>query len=191
MRVMEVRALPVLLAVVLFSCQVPESPFAPTDYVEWGTSQGPGLTITASTATYSGEYAPDNCVVIYITDANDQFVRTVGLWSEVYMEYLTGWAAAAGYHWSWALDPHGIDGWTAASRVSHSDELTVHWDMTDTSGTAVPDGTYKVWIEITEDNASGHSTSAAVVIDAAPKTVAIPPTTGITNAEVQYIPLGN
>lgn len=105
------------------------------------------------TSTYGGEYAPRHVFAIWVTDENDNFVRTLvrNAWEQI--EDLVKWNNMTGGNYQNAL----ITGATLNSHQTHN--LT--WDCTDYQLSQIPDGTYRIYIEFSEDdtNVGGPWTS--------------------------------
>lgn len=105
------------------------------------------LTINFTTGSYYGRFAPRHCIAVWVTDENGNYVKTLQLNGRVprYRNMLASWIKAS--------DWDSTDAVTSASINSHRAHTTT-WDLTDVQGTRVSNGTYKVWIEQTEDNSS-------------------------------------
>ena len=103
------------------------------------------LAFSVRTATYNGPYAPRNAGVIWVTDSNNQFVKTIKIWAATYRYTLIRWISSSGQNTQGAI--------TGASLNSHQLH-NVSWNGTDYQGNPVPDGDYKINVEFTEHNAS-------------------------------------
>jgi MYXO-CTERM domain-containing protein len=77
-------------------------------------------------------------------EAQAPFVKTVGRWSAVRTDYLLSWRQGAGQT--------DVDAVTGPTRLNHTQPLTIVWNMQDRQGTVVPDGSYKVRMELAEAN---------------------------------------
>ncbi len=100
------------------------------------------------TVTYNGNYAPRNAGVIWVTDSNNQFVKTIKIWASNYRYTLIRWIASSGQNMTGAI--------TSASLNSHQLH-NVQWDGYDWQNSPMPDGEYKFNIEFTEHNASASN----------------------------------
>ncbi|MDC3960599.1 DUF2271 domain-containing protein [Polyangium jinanense] len=98
-----------------------------------------------TTVSLDGEYAPKNIGAVWITDAQDTFVKTLEVWAAKRVEHLVRWGAASG--------TNVVDAVTGATRKSHAEHVTT-WNGTDTAGLVVPNGPYRVHVEFTEWNSS-------------------------------------
>jgi len=106
------------------------------------------LSFTVRTATYNGQYAPRNAGVIWITNSNNQFVKTIKIWAATYRYTLIRWINSSGQNTQGAI--------TGASLNSHQLH-SVTWNGKDYAGNTVPDGDYKINVEFTEHNASASN----------------------------------
>jgi len=97
------------------------------------------------TVTYNGPYGPRNAGVIWITDGNNQFVKTVKIWANNYRWTLVRWIASSSQNMTGAI--------TSASLNSHQLH-NVSWDGKNYQNVAMPDGEYKFNVEFTEHNAT-------------------------------------
>ncbi|MDI1428738.1 DUF2271 domain-containing protein [Polyangium sorediatum] len=110
-----------------------------------GAPAGGTLSFRVTTVSLDGEYAPKNIGAIWVTDAQDTFVKTLEVWAAKRVEHLVRWRAASG--------TNVVDAVTGATRKSHI-EHAVFWNGTNTAGLEAPDGTYRVHVEFTEWNSS-------------------------------------
>ena len=113
---------------------------APTPALAQGT-----LTASFDTTEVGGNYAPKNIVAVWIEDSNGGFVKTIGRWSATRTSHLVAWVAASG------RDTDAVSG---ATRANHDQRLTVTWDLTDTTATAVADGDYVLRMELADRNSN-------------------------------------
>lgn len=108
------------------------------------------LSFSVTTATLGGRYSPRNIYAIWVTDAQGKFVKTLAKFARIRARYLTGWNAASG--------GNVVDAVTGATVTSHGARMAT-WDLTDVSKKAVPDGDYKIVVELTDADKTGASTS--------------------------------
>ena len=97
------------------------------------------------TATYNGPYAPRNAGAIWITDSNNQFVKTIKKWASNYQYTLVRWIASSGQNTTGAITSASLN-----SHVLHN----VQWNGKNWQNQDMPDGDYKFNVEFTEHNAS-------------------------------------
>ena len=100
-----------------------------------------------------GGYAPKQVVAVWIESSSGAFVRTVGTWSETRRPDLTQWQARSG---------GDADAVMGATRAVAAPVNNLVWDMRDRSGSLVPDGTYRLWIEVVDDNHPAAGTASVV-----------------------------
>jgi len=103
------------------------------------------LDFSVRTVTYYGQYAPRNAGVIWITNAQNQFVKTIKLWASQYSYTLVRWMASSGGNTTGAV--------TGASLNNHQLH-NVTWNGRNHQNIEVPDGEYKINVEFTEHNAT-------------------------------------
>jgi hypothetical protein len=124
--------------------------------VSWVTAQTSGtLTVTATTSSAGGNYAPKNIVAIWIEDNQGNFVKTLLAYAANRKTHLNTWEAST----TAAGSPFNtVDAITGATKTSHATR-TCTWNATDVNGTVVADGTYKVRMELTDKNSTGNYSS--------------------------------
>ncbi len=122
------------------------------------------VTFTVRTVTYNGTYSPRNAGVIWITNSQNQFVKTVKIWAQSYRSKLVKWVASSGNNTTGAI--------TSASLNNHQMH-SVTWNGTNVSNVAVPDGDYKVNVEFAEHNATTNNSGKYKVITFTKGTAAI------------------
>lgn len=108
------------------------------------------LHVDFTTVSFGGKYAPKNVVAVWITDDHDAFVKTLGVFATKRAKYLVTWLAASG--------GNTVDAVTSATFAAHGPR-SMQWDSTGVDGKVVPDGSYRVHIEFTEQNKLGKVTS--------------------------------
>ena len=96
------------------------------------------------TLSYNGAYAPAHCLAIWICDENDNFVRTLVRRAWSYMQHLVKWNQMTGGDYTNAII-------TGASPNVHT-IWNINWDCMDRFDEMIPDGTYRIYTEFTEDN---------------------------------------
>ncbi|MDY0151246.1 MAG: DUF2271 domain-containing protein [Candidatus Cloacimonas sp.] len=106
------------------------------------------LAFSVRTATYNGGYAPRNAGVIWITDSQNQFVKTIKVWASGYRYTLIRWVNSSGQNTSGAI--------TGASLNNHQLH-NISWNGKNAQGVDMPDGEYKVNVEFTEHNATASN----------------------------------
>lgn len=105
------------------------------------------VTVTFSTRqTSNGRYAPKHVLAVWVEDAAGKFVRTLMKYGSRREVYLRGWKATSLDASRIASMPDVISG---ATRSSHTQRV-VTWSQNDYAGTPMPDGTYKLRMELTD-----------------------------------------
>lgn len=153
-------------------------------------ASGPGmLTVNLTSAAVGGRYAPRNVGAIWIETSSGQFVKTIERWAVIRVSDLRSWNGASG---GWGFEffgastsPDAVDVVTGATLISHQSH-TPTWAMKDGAGMVVPDGSYKVVVEV----ADGSNGTAEVMFDKGPmaQTVMGPAGRGIASFSVTYTP---
>lgn len=113
------------------------------------------LTVTTNTSEYGGNYAPNNIVAIWIEDDAGNFVKTLLAYAATRITHLNTWQAstiAAGSEFN------RVDAITGATRTSHATR-NCSWNAKDFNDVLVMDGTYSVWMELTDQNGTGNFSS--------------------------------
>ena len=137
-----------LVALNLFGKQ--KSGFAEDDFtyeISYNLRTDGSVDFQIRTTTYNGQYAPRHCFVMWVTDENDNFIRTLEKRAYSYQQYLTYWYQMTGGNVNNAL----ITSASLNNHITHN----INWDCTDSNLQPIPDGIYKIYIEFTESNASG------------------------------------
>lgn len=112
------------------------------------------MSFSVTTSNAGGNYSPKNIVAVWITDNSGNFVKTLFAYTGVWKTHLNTWQAASNYNVT--------DASTGATYTSHTTR-SYTWNGKNNSGTIVTDGTYKLWIELTDKNATGRYTSISFV----------------------------
>jgi len=106
------------------------------------------LAVTFTTTMPAGSPSyPDHVQAVWVEDAAGVFIKTIGRWGLIKYYHLSQWMAA---------DGTAIDGITGATQMVYQQPYTVVWDLTDRSGAQVPDGTYYIKLELTNDLAENN-----------------------------------
>lgn len=132
----------VVLVVLTFGCNTNNTISAPTNTT--------GLTVSVVTSSADGIYAPKNVVAIWIENSDGQFIKTLTVYAKARISYLTNWESASGGNTADAL--------TGATQTTHG-TIYGSWNGTDAKGFTVPDGNYKVCMELTDKNSTGSYSS--------------------------------
>jgi hypothetical protein len=88
---------------------------------------------------------------IWIADASGQFIKSLEVWGNRLLEHVTAWNDATA---SAGAAENKVDAITSATLTAHRTH-DVSWNCLDFDGQPVPDGSYRVYFEVTEANGSG------------------------------------
>ena len=117
------------------------------------TNSGPSkctFSFDVTTVTARGRFAPRNAGAIWISDAQNKFVKTLRWWGFIEVVQATAWEQASG--------GNKVDAVSGATRVAHG-ALNATWDCTDVSHLAVADGNYIAHVTFAESDANPFTTS--------------------------------
>lgn len=110
------------------------------------------LDVSVTTSEFGGNYAPKNCVAIWVEDDQGNFVKTLLSYAQMYRIYLTYWKNST----SDAGVPYNTTDAISGATVNSHGTRTCSWDGTDYEGTGVSDGTYRLCMELTDRNNTGN-----------------------------------
>lgn len=113
------------------------------------------LSVKLSTSSTGGKYAPKHVMAVWIEDANGHFVKTLLAYANTRKTHLNTWEASST---SAGVAFNTVDAITGATKTSHATR-ECSWNGTDFSGSETPDGTYKLWMELTDKNSTGNFVS--------------------------------
>lgn len=137
------------------------------------------VTFSVTTASNGGQYSPKNIVAIWIKNSSGTFVKTLKVMAAQRIQYLYKWKASSSSNTVGA-----ITGATLSSHITHN----VSWNVTNVSGSVVPDGTYQVWIEFTDADAQGPYTSYSFVKGTTAVDTAYANVSKFSNAHLTWTP---
>lgn len=109
------------------------------------------LEVTVTTAPHGGRYTPRNVGAIWIANAAGSYVKSLDVWGNRRLTHVEAWNAATE---AAGAPQDRVDAVTGATSATHRTHV-VSWDCTDHEGQLVPDGSYRVYFEVTEANAAG------------------------------------
>jgi len=123
-------------------CVSPSPPAGGTPSVTTGE-----LAIVFTTQSIDERYAPKNCTAAWIETMDDQFVATIEISAQLRRPGLVYWQEQA------CTEKLGPDVVSSATKLVHGDHDAT-WTGVDLNGTAMPDGDYRLYIEVTETDKS-------------------------------------
>jgi hypothetical protein len=143
------------------------------------------LRLTFRTEPSAGAvYTPNNVLAVWITNQGGTFVKTIGRWADIRRQYLLAWNQAAGVN--------DVDAVSGATRFTHDDPVTITWNLTNRQNTVVPDGTYRIRLELADRNATAtnqnNQGTFTFVKGTAPQTQTGLANGGFTDVTIQYTP---
>jgi hypothetical protein len=139
------------------------------------------LSVSVSTASTGGTYAPKNVFAIWIEDGSGNFIKTLTAYADRRIQYLYKWSASTSAK---STQYNVVDAVTGATLSSHGTR-TGTWNGTDYNKNQVPDGTYYVCFELTDKHAQGNYSRFAFTKGAA-NTITPANTTGFSNLSIQW-----
>jgi len=139
-----------------------------------------GLIVSAVTSTAGGNYAPRNVVAIWVENSSGTFVKSLTVYAAARRSDLTKWTTASG--------GNTTDATTGATQSNFG---TVYgtWNGTNTSGAVVPDGTYKVCMELTDKNGTGNFSSFSFTKGSTTSTLTPVNTSSFSSVTIKWMPL--
>lgn len=123
------------------------------------------LSVITTTNETGGNFAPRNIVAIWIENNQGEFVKTLLAYAQTQKTHLNTWQAST---LAVGEEFNTTDAITGATKTSHNTR-TCTWDCTDYNGLVVPDGTYYVWMELTDKNSTGNYSSFSFTKDENPE----------------------
>lgn len=120
------------------------------------------LRIRVRTTTNNGRYSPRNIGAIWIETDQGVFVKTVERWAKTRGRWLSKFNASSAQN--------VVDAVTSATLSSHTTHDRM-WNLKNLSQCEIPNGTYRVMIEMTDTNAAGPSTSIPFTMNGTSQTV--------------------
>lgn len=139
------------------------------------------MTVSVTTATYGGQYAPKNVFAVWIEKTDGTYVATLGAWAQKYRSKLQRWYSKS------ANGSQGMtDAVTGASRFNHSDVPDLTWTIDDISSQPAADGIYNIYFELNETNFSSKSTTAQIKMGATPEIISVNNASNIKNIQITF-----
>lgn len=108
--------------------------------------QTESVTFKVTTVSPGGNYSPKNIGAIWIEDSDGNFVKTIKLWADRRSQYL--------YTWNSRTSGNKVDAVSSATLSSHQTH-EVNWDVKNHLGETLPNGSYQLKIEMTDQHSQG------------------------------------
>ena len=113
------------------------------------------LSVSVTTSSVGGNYAPRNIVAIWVEDSSGKFVKTLLAYAANRKTHLNNWETST----TSAGNAYNVtDAITGATQSAHGTR-TCSWNGTDYSGKVVADGNYNLRMELTDKNSTGNTVS--------------------------------
>lgn len=137
-------------------------------------------TLTFSvTTTSTGNFSPKHVVAIWIEKADGTFIKTKLKRANSRVQYLNQWVTKSGQN--------VVDATTSATINAHQTE-NITWNATDVNATVVPDGDYKLWIQMAWANTNGPTYSIPFTKGASAVNLTPANQTNYTNMSLVWTP---
>lgn len=121
-------------------------PFATAMAGDGGGATEGKLTVTYQSKSLGGRYAPKNCTAVWIESPDGRYVATIEVGALLRKPGLVYWQDHA------CVEKTGPDVVTSATLSDHMKTHMLIWKGLDLEGNLVPDGPYKLQIEVTESD---------------------------------------
>jgi len=156
------------------------------------------VSITATLGNLAVDSSAEHWTVVWVTKADGTFVRTIRRQGESYSshwaDHCSTWyniVAATPAKYTVATD--GFTGATATTYTAPNSPFTQTWNCKDANGATVPDGTYKIWIQYSEndDGAQGPVTTSGLTWTKGATASTVNPAnqgTSFTNMSIKWTP---
>lgn len=146
------------------------------------------MTVTFTTVTTNGLYAPRNCGAVWIEKAAPllEYVRTLEIWAAERQMSIVQWNSRACHSDPTLLKPDVTTSATLPEPKTH----TVTWNLEDFRGNVVPDGDYVLWMQVAENEIfpEGPFLNLPFTKDATPFTMTLPSADGFRDISITYTP---
>jgi len=109
------------------------------------------LSVSVTTTAPGGNYRPRNVGAIWIADATGRFIKSLDVWGNRRLSRVTAWNAATR---AAGVAGNKVDAITSATLTAHRAH-NASWNCQDYAGKVAPDGTYRVYFEVTDSNNAG------------------------------------
>jgi hypothetical protein len=139
------------------------------------------MSLSVTTATYNGQYAPRNVFAVWIEKEDGSYIQTLGAWAQSYKSKLQRWASKSNY------GSNGmVDAITGASRMNHNPVPELTWKIDDITFQPAQNGIYNVYFELNETNFGSISTTAKIQISETPQVIQINNIDNIKDIQISF-----
>jgi hypothetical protein len=109
------------------------------------------LSVKVTTAAAGGRYAPRNIGAVWVADQSGNFIRSLEVWAQRRASNLTQWNSATSKAGVAGSRVDIVSQATLSTHMAH----TSTWNCQDFNKRPVPDGTYRVYFEMSDSGANG------------------------------------
>jgi len=138
------------------------------------------LSVTATTSTYSGDYAPSHVLAIWVESSSGTFVKTLMVYAASRKQHLSDWLSAT-------KSGNTTDAITGATLNSHG-KRNCTWNGKNASGNEVGDGAYRVCVEYTESNSGSKIARFPFTKGTAADSQTPASASGVSNVSLKWTP---
>jgi len=144
---------------------------------EADSSTGQRCDFRVTSLPLGGEYAPKNIGAIWIERGDGTWVKTLKVWAGIRGRYLTAYRSAN-------KSLNKVDAVTSPTLRAFTGHL-VGWNLSDVDGQEVPDGEYRVQVEVTDRDGKGETVTVPFTKTTPPFTSSVPDSEYFTDAELR------
>jgi len=144
------------------------------------SSTAKGLTVSVVTRTPEGFYSANNVIAIWIEDNSGTFIKTLTVYSDGYKKDLSVWEDASKGNLKDAI--------IGTCRTNYG-RIHGFWNGTDVNGDQVPDGDYKVCMELNNKKEFNRYTSFDFTKGPDVEILTPENETGFTSISIKWSPL--
>ena len=140
------------------------------------------LTLTGQAFGGRGRGLKAPYVAIWVEDTAGKYVRTLAVWGDKwrYLEELIEW-------WKFARNDRALN--TTATRATRpAGEYRVAWTGLDDTGNPMPQGSYKINVEVSREHGTYARKSGVIACAVAPATITLPETAEFAPIVIAYGP---
>ena len=109
------------------------------------------LTFSIKTTEPTGNYTGSHVIALWIESSTGTFIKTKVKYAAAREQYLNVWKTKS--------NSNVVDAVTGSTINSHTTPITFTWNATNVSGAVVTDTDYKVWVQMSDANSNGPTTS--------------------------------
>ncbi|OYT17098.1 MAG: hypothetical protein B7C24_04260 [Bacteroidetes bacterium 4572_77] len=142
------------------------------------------LQITTTTSQAGGSYAPKNILAVWVENPQGEFVKTLMAYANSRITFLNMWQASTAEAGS---EFNTVDAITGPTKNNHSSRYCT-WNGTNYNGEAVDNGSYYLWMELTDKHATGNYVSFEFVKEAEAYTLTPDDVPSFSDITLEWLP---